>query len=423
VSLGGEHRRVSVDLGLDRARTRRVASDGAARVRRARVERALVALAGERGFAAVSVGAVVARAGISRRTFYSLYGGLEGCLIAVLDDGFARVRGLARAALARSDPGAAGLRAALAELLSLLDDEAALARVWLLESRSAGPRVLAHRERRMAELRDALAAGVLPAREPRGAPPVAGATLMAPANGAPRAPAANGGSPLRPAGAACASWAAGLAGPPLAVEGTFAAVLGIIETHLRERRPGTLLELLGPLMGLVVAPYLGLEAARREAELGGVLAARLASERVAGGVGAGNGAARDAARDGPAPDAAAAAGAAPALVLPGMLANPSAHRARGCVLYLAAHPGASNSEIAHGIGVRGKEQISKLLARLADQQLVAKSSHGKGLANAWRLTDQGERAVGVLAGVAQVNGEGPRPPAGGPPVAVSGGME
>ncbi len=362
MSLSTGRRVVSMELGLGVLRARDVSgAEGAMQLRRAKAQQALVELVGERGFAGTSVGLVVARAGVSRRTFYDLYGGLEGCFMAVLDAGFERVRAIASAALEGAEPGPAGLREALAELLVLLDDQPLLARVWLLESRGAGPQVLAHRELRMAQLREAILARLLPPE------------------GLPRPPQAE--RPLR---------------SPLAAEGTFAAVLGILETHLRERRPGPLLDLLGPLMGLAIAPYLGLGAARREVALGDALAARTKAVRAARDAAAGN-------------DAAAADVVGGHLMLelalPGMLGNPSAHRARGCVLYLAEHPGASNREIAQGIGVRGKEQISKLLARLADQDLVAKSSAGKGLANAWLLTTHGERAVAVLAGVARVNGE------------------
>jgi AcrR family transcriptional regulator len=380
VSLNTGKRVVSVELGLGGLRARDMpGADGAVQLRRAKLQQALVELVGERGFAGISVGLVVARAGVSRRTFYDLYGGLEGCFVAVLDSGFERVRGLMdvalgraesgpggpREALAESGPGGllgwaesgpGGLREALAGLLVLLDEQPLLARVWLLESRGAGPRVLAHREQRMAQLRELILA---------------------------RLPLAEGSSR-----------------PPLAAEGTFAAVLGILETHLRERRPGPLLDLLGPLMGLAIAPYLGLEAARHEAELGNALARQIAAARAARHASAENG-------NGGVDTDTAAGSQALELALPGTLGNPSAHRARGCVLYLAAHPGSSNREIAEGVGVRGKEQISKLLARLADQDLVAKSSTGKGLANAWRLTEHGERAVAVLAGVARTHGERP----------------
>jgi AcrR family transcriptional regulator len=384
VSLSAGDRSLAIELGRGGHRPPRVCADAATNVRRARAQRALIQLAGEQGLAAVPVGQLVRRAGISRRTFYELYGGVEGCAIAVLDAGFARAREAMQAALAAEGPGPAGLRAALAELLALLDDEPPLARLWLLEAQSAGPKVLAHREQLLCELRAAIVARVLGAGErPEGAGEQRGA---APGPGS--APPANGSSRTPPA--------ARTPGLQLAAEGTFAAVLGILEAHLRERRPGPLIDLLGPLMGLVVAPYLGLEGARREAERGRVLGARIATARAAQAAAAGNGASNGVAAPNGVPANGHAEEAPWELALPGMLANPSAHRARGCVLYLAAHPGASNREVAEAVGVRGKEQISKLLARLAHQQLVAKSSHGKGLANAWRLTGRGERAVKAM---------------------------
>jgi hypothetical protein len=90
------------------------------------------------------------------------------------------------------------------------------------------------------------------------------------------------------------------------------------------------------------------------------------------------------------------------LALPVMLSNPSARRARECLLFLASHPGASNREVAAGIGVTHQPQISRLLSCLARENLLSKQSEGAGRRNAWWLTPRGERVAHRLLGVGSV---------------------
>jgi hypothetical protein len=82
--------------------------------------------------------------------------------------------------------------------------------------------------------------------------------------------------------------------------------------------------------------------------------------------------------------------------LPALLSNPSAHRARECLLFLADHPGTSNREVASGIGVAHQPQISRLLSQLVAESLACKRSEGAGRRNAWRLTPRGEQALRML---------------------------
>jgi hypothetical protein len=70
-------------------------------------------------------------------------------------------------------------------------------------------------------------------------------------------------------------------------------------------------------------------------------------------------------------------------------------------MVIAAHPGASNREIAEGSGIIDQGQISKLLTRLARLKLIQNTGGGqeKGAANAWHLTGRGaevERATRLL---------------------------
>jgi hypothetical protein len=93
-----------------------------------------------------------------------------------------------------------------------------------------------------------------------------------------------------------------------------------------------------------------------------------------------------------------AGGAGPAL--PATLRNPSARRARECLLFLAEQGGRglspSNREIAVGIGVAHASQISSLLSYLEGEGLVSKRSAGAGKRNEWRLTARGEAVARAL---------------------------
>jgi AcrR family transcriptional regulator len=188
----------------------------------------MVEVAAERGYAGASVGLVVAQAGVSRRTFYGCFDSREACVLALLDLGLERMGDLVGRAFAREDTWQDGVRSALASVLGFLDSEPLLARMWLVESLAAGPRVLERRERNLAALREQV----------------------------------------------LSSWPAGdrWALPPLAAEGAMASVLGIIHSHIVTGWPTPLIELLGPLMGLVAAQYLPSRAVALEIRRGEELA-------------------------------------------------------------------------------------------------------------------------------------------------------
>lgn len=88
----------------------------------------MVEVVAERGFARATVKSVTARAGVSSRTFYERFDGLEDCFAAVIDLGVERARGLIMEAFAREDDWRDGVRAALASLLVFFDSEPLLAR-------------------------------------------------------------------------------------------------------------------------------------------------------------------------------------------------------------------------------------------------------------------------------------------------------
>jgi AcrR family transcriptional regulator len=123
-------------------------------VQRQRILRAMAEVAAERGYAGASVGLVVARAGVSRRTFYGCFQSREACFLALLDSGLDRAVDLVSRAFGGEESWQDGVRAALASLLVFLDSERLFARVWLVESLAAGAWALERREHNLATLRE-----------------------------------------------------------------------------------------------------------------------------------------------------------------------------------------------------------------------------------------------------------------------------
>jgi AcrR family transcriptional regulator len=313
----------------------------AADQRRARILQTLVEVVAERGYAGVSVELVAERARVGRDTFHNLFPDLASCFDVVLDLGLSRALEMIGDAFERERSWLAGTRTALASLLGFLDSEPLLARVWLVESLRAGPTALERREHNLTRLRERVLA-LWPEPELEGP-------------------------------------------PPLAVEGLVGSVLSVIHTHLVMREPTPLIELLAPLMGVIVRPYLGSARAEREVERARQLVREIQAATSAPAVG-GSAA--------PAFSTAAHADAG----LPAMLGNPRAHRLRECLLFVAAHPESSNREIAAGVGIAHDSQVSKLLSDLLAEGLLVKRSDGVGRRNVWSPTPRGELASRLLSG-------------------------
>ena len=106
------------------------------RDQRERILRSMIETVAERGYAAATVGEVVARARVSRSSFYAQFSDKEGCFVAASAEGrsrlFARVRQAARS-LPSGSPAELRLRAALRAYLISLRDEPALATVLYVE--------------------------------------------------------------------------------------------------------------------------------------------------------------------------------------------------------------------------------------------------------------------------------------------------
>jgi len=119
---------------------------------RARIYEAMARVAGERGYAAATIGDVVKAAGVSRRTFYEHFKDKEDCFVETYrtgcENGIAEQAATVRAL---EDPDwRTRLQVSIETYLSHLADEPHFARVLLIEILGAGPRALAMRERILA---------------------------------------------------------------------------------------------------------------------------------------------------------------------------------------------------------------------------------------------------------------------------------
>jgi AcrR family transcriptional regulator/DNA-binding MarR family transcriptional regulator len=310
-----------VDLERDGGRERVV------EVQRARVLAAMIDLAAIQGLAATTVGDVVSRAGVSRRTFYALFKDRDACFAAAFDHGVEELANFVIPAYEQERSWRDRMRVGLAALLQFLDDEPELGKLCVVSVLSGGEELLERRRRVLGVLQRAVDAGRTEA--PRGKAP-----------------------------------------PPLTAEGVVGAVLAVIHARLAgDARPAPLGGLLAPLMAVIVLPYLGAAAARREATR---------------------------------PDRAPRRGVAVTREGHG---DPLAglnmrltYRTLRALAAIAAHPTASNREVAEGAGIVDQGQVSKLLARLEGLGLIRNDSDGdvRGAPNAWTLTDRGRKIEGAL---------------------------
>jgi AcrR family transcriptional regulator len=200
--------------------------DGVRELQRRRVLRAALELLAEGGYARLTVGAVVARARVSRRTFYHLFGDAEECFVTLFDEGVELARAPLREAYRSGCGWRESTRRGLACLLALIDADPALARVCVVDALASGPRALARRAAVLAEL-----AGVVDRGRDRLAP-----------------------GDVDPG--------------PLAAEAAVGAVFSLLHARLTAKPAERTAPLLGDLMAIVVLPYLGRRAAADERRVG-----------------------------------------------------------------------------------------------------------------------------------------------------------
>ncbi len=274
----------------------------------------------EHGAANVTTALVVARAGVSRRTFYEIFTDTKDCFLAAFDDAIARATSHVLSAYNSSTGFRERNRSALAALLQFLDEEPTVGRVLVVESLGAGHEAIARRSRVLAQIVAAVDTG----RFEKNANPEA---------------------------------------TPLTAEGVVGGLFAVIHTRLIDGSREPFIDLVNPLMGMIVLPYLGRTAANREASLPVTAGTATPAKRVV------------------------TADTNPWGGLPMRLT----YRTVRVLQFIAAKPGSTNREIGLASEVSDQGQISKLLARLQRLELVQNQepSPGKGKRNAWTLTSTG----------------------------------
>lgn len=318
-------------------------------MQRRRLLSATVELAYERGVQSLTVATICERAGLSRKTFYDLFDGREECLLATFTDAVEQavliveqaVADAQRTQTARNTRKVLGwcdrIRVGLAALLSFFDREPGIGRLLVVEALSAGAQTLQARRRvlgRVIELVDQGRGEVRGYHEP----------------------------------------------PPLTAEGVVGAVFAVIHARVLDGAPvimgrvragerdrESLVEQTGSLMAMIVQPYLGGAAARRE----------LARPVVPCGDRGTPNLPSDPFKD---------------------LPIRFTYRTSRVLSSIAEIPGASNKQIAQASGITDDGQTSRLLTRLQRHDLIQDTGIGptKGMPRAWTLTTRGEQILQVV---------------------------
>jgi AcrR family transcriptional regulator len=125
-----------------------------------RIIRALAASAGERGYPAVTIAEIAARASVSQATFYSYFLDKDAALVAALDSAGAQMLGVVMPAARRAPDWPSSIRAAIGALFAFCAAEPDLARLTMVEVYSAGPTALEQRDRTIDEIRGLLEPGL-----------------------------------------------------------------------------------------------------------------------------------------------------------------------------------------------------------------------------------------------------------------------
>ena len=190
-------------------------------IQRSRLLSAAAAVIDELGYEQASVQRIAARARVSRRTFYELFGNREECLVALLDEVAERVERELVAVGLEGLVWRERVRGGLWVILSFLDAEPLLARISVVQALHGGPQALERREQLLERL-----AAVLDEGRREG-----------------------------PRGEECTL---------VTAEGLVGGAFGVVYARLRcgDRRPLT--GLLDELMGMIALQYLGARAARGE---------------------------------------------------------------------------------------------------------------------------------------------------------------
>jgi AcrR family transcriptional regulator len=297
-----------------------------------------------RGAGGVTVADVVERAGVSRRTFYENFEDREACLLVSFERALVLACERVVPAFEAGDGWRERVRAGLVALLAFCDEQPSVARLLLFESQASGVRVARRRGEVLGYVTGIVDQGRLSMTDNNSASASSGGGREGEGEG-------EGGRE-------------GVS--RLTAEAAVGGVLAVIDARLTDPGRGPLVALAGELMSMIVLPYLGSRAARREME-----------------------------RPLPLP--------APVLKPPdGFVGDPFkgagmrlTYRTVRVLVAIAEHPGASNRLVGEAAQVRDQGQISKLLARLSRAGMISNGGVGPGTGapNAWTLTPSGRQVT------------------------------
>jgi len=248
-----------------RAAPKEAALSAVAEIQRQRILRATAEVAAEHGAGEVTVAHIVERAGVSRRTFYELFADREECFLAALDEAIGRAAAVVLPVYDSAGGWRERVRAGLAALLCFLDDEPGTRALLVVEALGAGPRALERRARVV----NALIAAVDEARrEGRGAnaPPLAAEGVVGAVLAVIHARVTAGMATAATGTGASMGVGASGAGTVTIAMRAGASGAGTATAAPRQLSTPPLIDLFGPLMGMIVLPYLGASAARKESE-------------------------------------------------------------------------------------------------------------------------------------------------------------
>jgi AcrR family transcriptional regulator/DNA-binding MarR family transcriptional regulator len=305
-------------------------------MQRSRLLAAAVSAVGEHGWEGASIERITQHAGVSRRTFYDLFKDREACLVAVLEGAVARITRELQAAELKGLSWSERVRSGLWVILCFFDREPGLARVCLVESRRGDHVALRYRQQIIQSLVEIVEEG---RRESSRDQDAAGGLV-----------------------------AQGVVGGVSEV--LYSLLLNTRDVPAGEQPSGSLSGLLGQLMGMIVLPYMGAAAARRE-QSRPLPALALESTN---------------------PQEVQPSAGERGDLLVGLPMRLTYRTAR-VLQTLAEHPGQSNRQVGELVGIPDQGQTSKLLARLARLGLLVNGEPLKGERNKWVLTPMGNRVT------------------------------
>lgn len=297
----------------------------------------------ERGVQAVTIALISDRAGVSRKTFYGIFEDREACLLAVFEDAVWQAARVVMDAAKGKKPWHERVRAGLAALLLFLDEEPVAGRLLIVEALGAGERTLNARARVLAQIIAVVDEGRTQSKAVRDVPPLTAEGIV--------------GAVFSVIHARMLPRVSPVAVVPRA----------ITDGRLSDVEAPRMVQFAGALTAMIVQPYLGAAAAKRELKRPVV---------------------------------------APKETVPKLPSDPFkdlpirlTYRTARVLAAIAATPGASGKQIARASEITDDGQMSRLLNRLGRAGLVENTSPGpaRGEANAWTLTPKGQDVQIVIA--------------------------